>query len=267
MFHKRVAKYSYGVLRPLTFSSTLNLPSIIATSEAHTTSLATKANGLATAMLSSLPSFLLPNASSPPYDTFSCFQNLSPELRHEIWCHAAKQRRFIRIVLYDDSIYECRGSWETGDGSSIVHTLFHVNREARQAALLVFRICLPCHFYHRRRTAYLNPALDILFIETCQSSGRTPVSQRRFVNFIHHLKTEYDPRGVGILNLALSADGMNDFRTFTSGDNLDGFDAAHKESFRETLRQLHHVFVVVGDVPPPSRAHYPGPLLHPVDVL
>lgn len=170
-----------------------------------------------------------PHNPKPQIDerSFHHFARLPQEIRLYIWELALPCERFIKLRLGGPSpsgslphqalaAAEAENGDERRDriivyGRKIVPKLLHVCRESKSAALKFYRIRIPCGYIsnsHGDERAepegsdmlYFNPEFDILKIRP---------SRRResLVDFLCLLR-DRDPKGIGLLNLAIDA---NDF--------------------------------------------------------
>ncbi|KAI1412105.1 hypothetical protein F5Y13DRAFT_51158 [Hypoxylon sp. FL1857] len=192
-----------------------------------------------------------------PGGTFNLFPDLPPELRVKIWRLALERQRIIKLRLRNRVLMngliarqgDSRPKTREGEHYSAVvdgyHTLsklFRVSRESRDVALSFYRVHLPCWLVKgaRRDDAmkpgilYFNPEHYFLYINT--DTGH-------FADFLHDLKTLHDPRGVGLLNLAIDANGLTGGFGLCTIDHTT-LDPRLRASFTETLTQLHEVFFV-----------------------
>ncbi|KAI0099597.1 hypothetical protein GGR51DRAFT_391639 [Nemania sp. FL0031] len=191
--------------------------------------------------------------------SFSPFLRLPTELRLDIWRLSLRRWRLIKIALapseQDDGTqdqdaeprYTTRnvlGSIISGapyrvivKGPQLLSKLLRVNREARHAALGFYRVHLPCQLVGGDKvesfgTLPFNPEFDILHI---QPGG----GDHDFVHFLHDIRA-YDKLGVGLLNLALDNNGVNNlFRIDGPTLECDGRDA-----FISTLLKLRQMFFI-----------------------
>ncbi|KAK4449747.1 hypothetical protein QBC34DRAFT_403934 [Podospora aff. communis PSN243] len=201
------------------------------------------------------PDNATPSVCSDP--AFHLFPLLPAELRLKIWRHSLERRRIIRIFIdnYEfhpdvkeaDQPDEDTHCYAVAAGYQTVSKLFRVNSESRQATMEFYRVHIPCRLsanpQDTRRygatemhsgTLYFNPEYDFMHISS-EIHG-----QHTLVEFLHRLKTVYDPRGVGLLNMAV------DVNDLLSVDRLDPIEVqpAHKQSFAETLSQLRNVYFI-----------------------
>lgn len=89
---------------------------------------------------------------------------------------------------------------------------FRVNSDSREAALSFYCVYLPCTLRTigglvKWGIVYFNPKHNFLRITPGWSVKHT------LFNFMYHLKTSYDPRGIGLLNLVVLGNDMigNDY--------------------------------------------------------
>ncbi|KAI9658414.1 MAG: hypothetical protein M1821_002547 [Bathelium mastoideum] len=149
--------------------------------------------------------------------------------------------------------------------------LLHVNSESRKAALSFYRVHIPCHLKAStgktslpqvetgRSTEaifYFNPEYDFLHLSTRRPAEHT------FVDFLHDLKA-HDPRGVGLLNLALGVQGMSaGLKSLKS--LVEIHEAPAKASLVASLSQLQEIFWVAqscagrGILEPSDYNNFPG---------
>ena len=195
--------------------------------------------------------------SSAP--TFPLFPLLPKELRLKIWYHSLQRQRFIKVLLFPETIWNQGTETVTSttkseryrayvEGYQVLSKLLRVNCEAREAALEFYRVPLPCLFKKGLEsshgvpyeatpgTLYINPEYDFLYVTPQVSAEET------LVDFFYHMKTTYDPHRIGLLNLALDFKGLN------AGDlsqlELLSLDSRVRLAFIETLTQLQEVFFV-----------------------
>ena len=195
--------------------------------------------------------------SSAP--TFPLFPLLPKELRLKIWYHSLQRQRFIKVLLFPETIWNQGTETVTSttkseryrayvEGYQVLSKLLRVNCEAREAALEFYRVPLPCFlkkgletshgipFEPTLGTLYLNPEYDFLYITPPFAAKET------LVDFFYHMKTAYDPHHIGILNLALDVDSLN--REDLTQLELINLDPKVRTAFIETLTQLREVFFV-----------------------
>lgn len=198
----------------------------------------------------------------PDEGTFPLFSSLPKELRLQIWEEATPRKRLVHLDVEPDrdndkpvryleknhlgnpmsgSGYHLR----TRDGR-LDHVLLYVCREARQVVLSFYRIKLPVfsaagHGHSgRRRTLRINPEHDVLQIRASEPVKRT------LVDLLWDLRAQ-DPRGVGVLKLAL------DLREFCASDlpwlrRSDLLLIRQRQVLTETLSQLQEVWFMSVDL-------------------
>ncbi|KAI4186866.1 MAG: hypothetical protein L6R41_003192 [Letrouitia leprolyta] len=210
------------------------------------------------------------NLSYHPADEgtkFTLFSRLPKELRLAIWRRTLQHHRIVKIKLaglrgWTGTEQPCHAQNEQEQaaamasigreeryrvifkGSQILSKLLRVNRESRQEALTFYRVHIPCQFKRSGMkedagtfgTLYFNPEYDFLRIIPYM-----PVKDT-LVDFLYHLKTAYDARGIGLLNLALEENDLtaNDLYSL----NLSDLEPKFKNTFLETFTQLREVFFV-----------------------
>ncbi|KAK3362499.1 hypothetical protein B0T25DRAFT_7734 [Lasiosphaeria hispida] len=169
--------------------------------------------------------------------SFGQFPLLPTELRLRIWKFSIIKHRLVEIEveapesdlgsghatpappLYSSTnalnkVISGRNYTATVQNGLHLHTkLLRVNRESREVALKFYRLHIPCRMRTSRSsslrigpkgqqaTLYLNPEFDFVHLR-----HRGPV-EHTTLDFMHDLKA-YDPRGVGLVNLALDMNGM-----------------------------------------------------------
>ena len=210
---------------------------------------------------------------TPPATVFHPFPRLPTELRLDIWKRSLQRHRLVKVFIHNKRFrpevklprpyhYQNDDGDDDDDDENIHHyaivvgnqalsKLLHVNRESRQIAREFYRVAFPCWFisksdeYEARAISnqqaeknstasqgmfYFNPEWDYLHLVA------EPFAADTLVEFIHFLKTKYDPRGVGLLNLAF---GGNDLVVTETPDfNPATLDPAVRASFVQTLIQL-----------------------------
>jgi len=163
---------------------------------------------------------------------FDRFPMLITELRLLIWQYSLQQPRLLEAIvklghgedaadsrdaspLYSttnalNKLVSGRNYTFTVQGFPLYSKLLRINRESREAALKFYRLHMPCDFQrsdaYRERTVmttlYFNPEYDFIHL---RHDG--PWSHPFIVDFLHDFKA-HDPRGVGLINLALGINGM-----------------------------------------------------------
>ncbi|KAI0835897.1 hypothetical protein F5Y06DRAFT_274702 [Hypoxylon sp. FL0890] len=196
-------------------------------------------------------------APTPPLKTFGLFPSLPPELRVKIWRVALERQRIIKVRLRnrllmdgllarqgDAGLKTRKGERYSAvvDGYGTLSKLFRVSRESRDAALAFYRVHIPCWLVKgatrddamKPGTLYFNPEYDFLYVNT--DTGH-------IAELFHDLKTIHDPRGVGLLNLAVDRGSLTGGFGLCTID-LSALNPLVKSSFTETLTQLREVFFV-----------------------
>lgn len=159
-------------------------------------------------------------------DTFPFFSRLPVELRRQVWAHCMSQRRFIRIQLDNERREQFPPLYTTeNELGNIISgcpyrvkafttrewsptTLIRVNHEARDVFRSVYRVRLPLPVKGGDRTVkslYINPENDIIWAGWRNHTPAEPV----FTSLLHDL-VAYDPKGVGVVHLAVGGPDMND---------------------------------------------------------
>ena len=123
--------------------------------------------------------------------------------------------------------------------------LLRVSRESREAALRFYRVHVPCRFTLGAPGEccelvpglfYFNPSYDFLHVQAGWLAKHTVIDV-----FFYDLKNTYDPRGVGLLNLALDLIDLH--RSNFHETRHSDLDSRVRMAFVETLTQLHEVFL------------------------
>ena len=192
---------------------------------------------------------------------FPLFTALPKELRIKIWRYALRRQRIIRLYINNqrgktayeagenpDSVKNGELYFTVVDGSQLLSKFHRVDKESREEVLKFYRVHLPCRFSSRtikegsasHGTLYLNPEWDFLYINAEWPPKDTLIA------FIYRLKTIYDPRHIGLLNLAIDGSGLN-------GNDIIGVQPLEVKSeirsaFIETLTQLREVWIVSSPV-------------------
>jgi hypothetical protein len=186
---------------------------------------------------------------------FTLFPLLPKELRLQIWRHSLQRNRIIHVQL----LGEAEGALPAEpsktyvavvSGCGVLSKLLRVNSESRHETLKFYRVHFPC--YHSRGpfwnwqsglsdrrmwtpgTFFFNPEYDFLRL------GSGFLAQDTLLPFLHDLKFLLDPRGIGLLNLALRGNDL-------TGHNLyllqpHDIEGNVRTAFVETLNQLQEVF-------------------------
>ncbi|PWY81712.1 hypothetical protein BO94DRAFT_576643 [Aspergillus sclerotioniger CBS 115572] len=187
--------------------------------------------------------------------TFHPFPLLPTELRLKIWQHAMQRPRLIRIHIYPAGYPDPKPPDHATEkyrviinGLSALSKLLHINRESREAALGFYRVHIPCEFRldtdcrfdsTTPGTFHFNPEYDILGIHASDPVRET------LVEFLHQLKHTHDPRGIGLLNLAMDGNDLNANDLYALDPADASISAERRRSFTETLTQLRQVLFVV----------------------
>lgn len=197
----------------------------------------------------------------PGPSKFTLFSELPPELRQKIWRHSLEKPRMIKLLLRRhqlmDLILAAKGEGQSqspsasqggpcavvvGSHHRVLSKLLRVNNEARETALRVYRVHLPCRMTKKddkdqMKTAqgilYINPEYDFITLKTEDSSDI-------ILPFIHYFQTVVDPRRVGILNLAIDYASMSIICSAKPRD----YEPSVRESVTSTLRNLRQLFFI-----------------------
>jgi len=184
--------------------------------------------------------------------SFQPFPRLPAELRLAIWELALKKRRLIELRLesprpdpdipgtYGEinslgKIVSGRDYTPTVLNGRFLHTkLLRVSRESRTVALGFYRVHFPCYLRIERpptgqlgprRTKsilYFNPEQDIIQLTGVRADST-------FVDFIHDIKA-YDPRGEGVLHLALGGNSTYNICRYLLGNKSSHNTSDHGEN-------------------------------------
>ncbi|KAI1813113.1 hypothetical protein GGS20DRAFT_586810 [Poronia punctata] len=175
----------------------------------------------------------------PGPSEFTLFPKLPTELRQIIWHSSLERSRiiFLNIVNTDPSLvgnepYDVVSEQET----RLLSKLLRVNRDARMAALIFYRVHLPCKAWvgcsrTEAMTLHINPEYDILYLVTSAGASLLP--------FIHFLKT-LDPKQVGLLNLALRHGELVALKR----EKPDEYESGLKKSLTDMLGKLKQVYLM-----------------------
>ena len=179
---------------------------------------------------------------------FTLFPLLPPEIRLKIWRHLLEHHRIITVhwgiqlePLVEPTENHAR---PIINGYQSFDKLLHVNHESRRTALSFYRVHIPCKI-RRGPTGegeitpgifYFNPEYDFLLLNSGLWAKDT------LIEFLYHLKNTYDPCHVGLLNLAVTGNGLN-------GNDLCDLEPSDINpdvgaSFTETLTHLRYTFFV-----------------------
>ncbi|KAK0730230.1 hypothetical protein B0H67DRAFT_561124 [Lasiosphaeris hirsuta] len=181
-------------------------------------------------------------AAPSDHVAFSPFPLLPTELRLRIWDFSITKHRLLEIgvaapdtelgpggvasglQLYSTTnalgkVISGRNYAATVQNGLHLHTkLLRVSRESREVALRFYRLHIPCYVRTSRSsplleeeprgqqtTLYLNPEFDFVHLRV---HGLVEHTALDFGSFVHDLKA-HDPRGVGLVNLALDTNGIS----------------------------------------------------------
>ncbi|KAK8078115.1 hypothetical protein PG996_004285 [Apiospora saccharicola] len=185
-----------------------------------------------------------------PRDTgFGLFPKLPIELRRLIWtAYLQQQQRIITININPERGGPGNeGSYKIEVQKRHRHSkLLRICREVRTVALEFFSIRIPCTNLDPLVPLYFSPECDVLYInQTC--CGLTWL-----VDLLPKLRTTYDCRGIGVLNLAIGPNTINDLGIGDRGrgivtDCVERLDGPARESFAEAVSRLQQLwFMVLG---------------------
>ncbi|KAI1339135.1 hypothetical protein F5Y15DRAFT_94994 [Xylariaceae sp. FL0016] len=184
---------------------------------------------------------------------FTFFQQLPKELRLKIWEHSLYRQRIIKLRLEPrqystrEELPGIKRQYEViAEGWYHMSKLFRVNSESRAACMSFYRAHIPCWLHEGRSRSeqevpgmlYFNPEFDFLYL----AAPSALPAKETFFEFLHHLKTVHDPRGVGLLNLSISSHFLDqsDLKKVKASD----LEPDVRESVVQTLSQLREVFLV-----------------------
>lgn len=165
---------------------------------------------------------------------FTLFSSLPHEIRQKIWRYSIRCQRIIQVHLEVNN-GDLNPSDAISNGFTIryntvvtgyqaISKFFRVSSESRVAALRFYRVHLPCRFTAGARNVFrdgtthpnpkpcifhFNPEFD--FLEITSTMVGTVGSSQFLPHFLFKVKTTYDPRQVGVLNMAV---GLNDNRAY-----------------------------------------------------
>ncbi|KAF5680445.1 hypothetical protein FDENT_8384 [Fusarium denticulatum] len=144
------------------------------------------------------------NPPLEPCGNFHLFARFPADIRWLVWQHYLSHERWIDITLRSRSFTSERREQTSHQNYEIIldhrwkiSKLFRTTSESRKAALVFYRVQLPC-WYERKdesmvnSTLYVCPELDTLMLNHLKVFG----------DFAHDLWT-HDSRRVGLVNLAL----------------------------------------------------------------
>ncbi len=181
--------------------------------------------------------------------TFWPFPRLCVELRIKIWTDCIPARRFIHVLLDNDSMEKFPKLYTTKNklGNIISgcpyrmraakseewspDTLIRVNHEARGVFRRICRVQIPLPVKGGDgsvKSLYISPENDIVWAVCDQNSRADPL----LVSFLHDL-VAYDPNGIGVVYLAMGGTTMNDI------PRLAELDPSHLQlPVRESITKL-----------------------------
>ncbi|KAI2464843.1 hypothetical protein F4781DRAFT_411506 [Annulohypoxylon bovei var. microspora] len=180
---------------------------------------------------------------------FSLFPLLPKELRQLIWRLSLHRHRIIKIKIPErpwrvevktkEEFYAgVKKEYPIVPGHHVFSKLLRVNSESRDVALRFYRVHMHCNLKRggivKPGTLMFNPEFDIIQIKPGPWTNR-------FAKLLRDLKTS-DPKGVGILRLALDLNGVNSIQGNT---DLAAMDSLTREAFIATIAQLEEVYFVV----------------------
>lgn len=205
------------------------------------------------------PPIFNPNSSkNPNFEcTFTCFSHLPTELRLLIWHFSLCHYRLLKIALdftlaphplpplYQSknrlgNIISNYGYVTEVRGNKIYSKLLRVNKESRGAALNFYRVHFGCELKSRvldadgyplciPMTFYVNPEYDIIHLKYVHKTNPPG-------DFLHDLKAN-DPKGIGLLNLALDHENIIPFLW----SHPEGY---ARDAMAATLAQLRRVILI-----------------------
>lgn len=216
--------------------------------------------------------FINPDYKSYELSSFHLFPLLPKELRLKIWRHALERQRIIKVLLKftfpksqrTDSVDLSKPGSEcycpVVDGYQLYSNLLRVSQESRDETLKFYRVHLPCRFTKAEKwealepfrgrslgreeieertstgTLYFNPEYDFLHIIPEFYTKET------LIEFICHLRTTYDPRRIGLRNLAMNLNDLNANDLFQLQPS--DLQPEVRRAFKETITGLYEVFFV-----------------------
>ncbi|KAF2824519.1 hypothetical protein CC86DRAFT_384133 [Ophiobolus disseminans] len=204
---------------------------------------------------------------------FSC---LPKELRLQVWRYALLRPRIIKIYLFPSNLNDTTAmrsylndprGWQnnTGhytvvmSGAHVLSVFLRVCRDSRAATLAHFRVHIPCTYLQPQNDAHVYSVLmramsgtcskDVPRLETFHFNPEWdhlrivcwPKATALLPPFLHDLKTQYDPSGIGLLKLVVSYDDNAGCGNIT---NLEppNVPSAFAKSVTQTFNQLEEVF-------------------------
>ncbi|KAF5626112.1 acyl oxidase [Fusarium sp. NRRL 52700] len=194
-------------------------------------------------------------------DDMGLFPSLPAEIRVSIWTWTLRYQRIFKIFLEshvnfsetppDNGILPRQ--LKTGEDPPYypivnsrrpLNKLLRVNAESRKVALSFHRVHLPCWFQDaesvpRSRltagTIYINPEYDFLHVQ----QGTMAI-----VDFVCDLKTKYDPRNVGMRNLALCRNQLGGYEWGLDAMRPSEIEPSKMRIFKEIISGLDQVWLV-----------------------
>ncbi|KAM5371846.1 hypothetical protein ACJA88_009259 [Fusarium oxysporum] len=195
--------------------------------------------------------------------SFTQFSSLPAEIRVSIWTWSLRHQRIIKIFLrlhaslcvnrtrkgiHSPSLKPGEDGppyYPVVDGRQLLSKLLRVNAESRQVALSFHRVHLPCWLTvgeskHRLTpwtsgTVHYNPEYDFFHIKQ---------DTKAIIDFVCDLKTKYDPRNIGLRNLALGRDQLGGRPTGLDAIGPLEITAAKVRTFKEIISELNEVWLV-----------------------
>ena len=158
--------------------------------------------------------------------TFWPFPRLPVELRTKIWTECIPAHRFIHVLLDNDLVEEFSKLYTTknelgniisgcpyrmraaGSEEWSPDTLIRVNHEASSVFHSICRVRIPLPVKGGDgsvKSLYISPENDTVWAVCDQNSRADPL----LVSFLHDL-VAYDPKGIGVVHLAISGTTLND---------------------------------------------------------
>ncbi|SPO02006.1 related to ECM32 - DNA dependent ATPase/DNA helicase B [Cephalotrichum gorgonifer] len=190
--------------------------------------------------------------TSPPHledgVNFHLFPQLPAELRHIIWRKTLERPRILTVHI-ENTTPEANVYRVLVETRRLHSKLLRVNRESRQAASEFYRARVPCTFVadgindegpSTGQEGYLafNPEHDFLHI-----SSRSA----QIARFLYDLRATYDPRHVGLCNLATDREMLVLLLYSLHHPSIhhpNPVDTEVRESVGNMCSQLHEVFFV-----------------------
>ncbi|KAK7920303.1 pectinesterase precursor [Apiospora marii] len=178
-----------------------------------------------------------------PRDTgFGLFPKLPIELRRLIWiAYLQQQQRIITIqIIPERGGHRDERKYEIEAQKRYQHSkLFRVCHEARTAALDFFSVRIPCANLDALVPLYFSPECDVLYITQGSCCGLTWL-----MDLLPKLKTTYDCRGMGVLNLAIGHHALGDYPGVDVTDYLERLETPARKAFTEAVSHLRQLWVM-----------------------